>query len=255
MQKIFRAMQKYGLIVADNGSDMYITGTHDTRWNNDLVNPAFRSLTANDFEVIQLGYNPTVTAPALNSLSVNPSALIGGQSATGTVTLTAAAPAGGAMINLSNANAAASVPSSVTIPAAATSTNFSVTTNSVAVSTVGNITASYNGVAKSATLTVNPQSAAALSALSLNPTSVRGGNSSVGTVTLTAPAPIGGLVVALSSGNPSKAAVPSAVTVLAGSTTATFNVTTVSVSRKIVVSISASRGGITRSASLAIGKR
>ena len=40
IQKIFRAMQKYGLIVADNGSDMYITGTYDTRWNNDLVNPA-----------------------------------------------------------------------------------------------------------------------------------------------------------------------------------------------------------------------
>ena len=30
IQKIFRAMQKYGLIVADNGSDMYITGTYDS---------------------------------------------------------------------------------------------------------------------------------------------------------------------------------------------------------------------------------
>ncbi len=255
MQKIFRAMQKYGLIVADNGSDMYITGTHDTRWNNDILNPAFRSLTANDFEVIQLGYNPTVSAPALNSVGMNPSAVIGGQSATGTVTLTTAAPAGGVMINLSNANVAASVPSSVSVPAAATSANFSVTTNSVTVTTVGNITASYDGVTKSATLTVNPQPGAALSALSLNPTSVRGGNSSVGTVTLTAPAPTGGLVVALSSSNSSKAAVPATVTVLAGSTTATFNVTTVSVSRKIIVSISASRGGITKSASLTISKR
>ena len=159
------------------------------------------------------------------------------------------------MINLSNANVAASVPSSVSVPAAATSANFSVTTNSVTVTTVGNITASYDGVTKSATLTVNPQPGAALSALSLNPTSVRGGNSSVGTVTLTAPAPTGGLVVALSSSNSSKAAVPATVTVLAGSTTATFNVTTVSVSRKIIVSISASRGGITKSASLTISKR
>ncbi len=55
IQKIFRAMQKYGLIVADNGSDMYITGTYDTRWNNDILNPAFANLTANDFEVILLG--------------------------------------------------------------------------------------------------------------------------------------------------------------------------------------------------------
>jgi hypothetical protein len=55
IQKIFRAMQRYGLIVADNGSDLYVSGTHDTRWNNDVLNPAFRALTANDFEVIQLG--------------------------------------------------------------------------------------------------------------------------------------------------------------------------------------------------------
>jgi hypothetical protein len=49
-------MKKYGLIVADNGSDMYITGTYDTRWNNDVLNPAFGALTAGDFDVIELGY-------------------------------------------------------------------------------------------------------------------------------------------------------------------------------------------------------
>ena len=49
VQKMFRAMQRYGLIVADNGSDLYVSGTYDTRWNNDVLNPAFRSLTANDF--------------------------------------------------------------------------------------------------------------------------------------------------------------------------------------------------------------
>jgi FG-GAP-like repeat len=58
VRKIFRAMQRYGLIVADNGSDMYITGTYDTRWNNSILNPAFAALTASDFEVVQLGYNP-----------------------------------------------------------------------------------------------------------------------------------------------------------------------------------------------------
>src|SRR5581483_8909120 len=57
VQKIFRAFKKYGLIVADNGSDMYISGTYDTRWNNDILNPAFANLTASDFEVVQLGYN------------------------------------------------------------------------------------------------------------------------------------------------------------------------------------------------------
>ena len=49
-------MQRYGLIVADNGSDMYISGTFDTRWDNGILNPAFGALTANDFEVIQRGW-------------------------------------------------------------------------------------------------------------------------------------------------------------------------------------------------------
>ncbi len=58
VRRIFRAMQRYGLIVADNGSDMYVSGTYDTRWNNDLLNPAFGALSAGDFDVIALGYNP-----------------------------------------------------------------------------------------------------------------------------------------------------------------------------------------------------
>ena len=56
IQKIFRAMQRYGLIVADNGSDMYVSGAFDPRWNNNVLNPAFRSLTASDFDVIELGW-------------------------------------------------------------------------------------------------------------------------------------------------------------------------------------------------------
>lgn len=44
--------------VSDNGSDLFVTGTYDTRWDNDLLNPAFRSITASDFEVIELGWKP-----------------------------------------------------------------------------------------------------------------------------------------------------------------------------------------------------
>ena len=58
VRKIFRAMQKYGLIVADNGSDMYISGTFDVRWDNDILNPAFGTLRASDFEVVKLGWKP-----------------------------------------------------------------------------------------------------------------------------------------------------------------------------------------------------
>jgi hypothetical protein len=66
VQKIFRAMKKYGLIVADNGSDMYISGVYDTRWNNNVLNPAFRSLSASDFDVIALGYRPTAPSAPTN---------------------------------------------------------------------------------------------------------------------------------------------------------------------------------------------
>jgi hypothetical protein len=59
VQKIFRAMKRYGLIVADNGSDMYISGTMDGRWNNGVLNPAFHALTADDFDVIELGWGRT----------------------------------------------------------------------------------------------------------------------------------------------------------------------------------------------------
>ena len=75
VQRIFKAMKIYGLIVADNGSDMYISGTYDTRWNNDVLNPAFSALTASDFEVIQLGYTPvdnTPPAPVRNLRFVRP---------------------------------------------------------------------------------------------------------------------------------------------------------------------------------------
>ena len=56
VRKMFQAMKTYGLMVADNGSDMYISGTMDPAWDNGVLNPAFASLTADDFEVIQLGW-------------------------------------------------------------------------------------------------------------------------------------------------------------------------------------------------------
>lgn len=54
--RIFEAMKRYGLIIADNGSDMFVQGTMDERWDNDVLNPAFHSVLASDFEVIELGW-------------------------------------------------------------------------------------------------------------------------------------------------------------------------------------------------------
>jgi hypothetical protein len=256
MQKIFLAMQKYGLIVADNGSDMYITGTYDTRWNNDILNPAFANVSASDFEVIQLGYNPAQTAqPNLSSLVLNPSSITGGQSATGTVTLTATAPSGGVVVTLSSANLAASVPSSITIPANSSSASFAISTTTVTTTTAGNITATYSGASKSATLTVNPPAPAAISSLTLSPSTIVGGSAATGTVTLTKAAPAGGIEVNLTSSNSTRAKVPATVLIPAGALSQVFNITTTATKQKTNVRITVSYAGVNKSATLTIVRR
>jgi hypothetical protein len=81
VQKIFRAFKKYGLIVADNGTNMYVSGTYDTRWNNDVLNPAFGALKASDFEVVQRGW-----APSISFVLTLPTVLGAGDAATATLT-------------------------------------------------------------------------------------------------------------------------------------------------------------------------
>jgi len=68
LRKIFQAMKTYGLVVADNGSDLYVSGTYDTRWDNDQLNPAFASIKGSDFEVIQLGWQPPPRAERRRSV-------------------------------------------------------------------------------------------------------------------------------------------------------------------------------------------
>jgi hypothetical protein len=251
-QKIFSVMQKYGLLVADNGSDMYITGTYDTRWDNGILNPAFAALTASDFEVIQLGYNPPAqTAAALRAVSVSPSGVTGGQSATGTVILTAAAPAGGVIIDLSDVDPAVSVPATVTINAGATSADFTVNTSPVSATTTTTITGEYNGTSKTAALAVKSP---ALSSFALNPTTVAGGSTSTGTVSVSGNAPSGGIVVTLSSSRPTRAAVPPTVTVAAGASSATFTVNTTS-GAKTSATISAAYDSVTKKATLTIQRK
>ena len=79
-QIILNAMKKYGLILADNGSSMYISGAPDSRWDNsDLHN--LGAVTASDFDVIQIaplytsanvptGPSPTITSFTASSTSV-----------------------------------------------------------------------------------------------------------------------------------------------------------------------------------------
>jgi hypothetical protein len=255
VQKIFRAMKRYGLIVADNGSDMFITGTYDNRWGNGSLNSAFGAITAADFEVVELGWQPTGPPPplALSSVSVSPSSVVGGSSATGTATLNQAAPSGGVLVALGSDNAAASVPASVTIGQGVTSMSFPVTTTAVTSTQNVTISGSYGGVTKTAPLAVNPVPPPVLSSLTLSPNSVSAGASSTGTVTLSSNAPQGGVVVSLSSSK-SSASVPPSVTVGAGSKTASFTVTTTSVRSNTSAVITATYSGVNKTATLTIKK-
>ena len=55
---ILRAMKKYGLMLADNGSNFYFQGSTDTRWNDNDLNQ-LKSVPASAFEVVDTG--PVIT--------------------------------------------------------------------------------------------------------------------------------------------------------------------------------------------------
>ena len=256
VQKIFRAMQKYGLIVADNGSDMYIAGTFDSRWSNDILNPAFALITASDFEVVQLGWNPPAGAPALTSIGANPNQVVGGAGATGTVALSSAAPAGATPVALSSGSSAVTVPANVSIPQGATSATFGIATSVVSSITSTTLAATYGGVTKTTTFTITAAATApALATLSLNRTSVVGGTSAVGTLTLTGAAPSGGATVALTSSQPQRASVPAKVVVAAGATSATFTVSTFATKKNAAATLSATYAGVTKTTTIKIIRR
>jgi hypothetical protein len=54
MQVILRALKKYGMILADNGSNWYVSGAPDPRWDDDELR-ALKSLKGSDFEVVKMG--------------------------------------------------------------------------------------------------------------------------------------------------------------------------------------------------------
>jgi hypothetical protein len=89
------------------------------------------------------------------SLSLNPTAVTGGNSSTGTVTLTAVAQAS-TTVAIASSNAAAIIPASVVVPAGSSARSFTISTTQVGATTSAIITASLNGTSRSATLTINP---------------------------------------------------------------------------------------------------
>ena len=53
-QVILAALKTYGMIVADNGSNWYLSGAPDARWDDDQLN-SLKQVKGSDFEVVQMG--------------------------------------------------------------------------------------------------------------------------------------------------------------------------------------------------------
>jgi len=51
---ICTALKKYGMIVADNGSNWYVSGTHDSRWNDDHLGD-LKKIPGSAFEAVDTG--------------------------------------------------------------------------------------------------------------------------------------------------------------------------------------------------------
>lgn len=54
VKAILSALKTYGMIVADNGSNWYISGAPDQRWNNDDLVSQLRQVSGSNFEVVQM---------------------------------------------------------------------------------------------------------------------------------------------------------------------------------------------------------
>jgi hypothetical protein len=175
-------------IAAGNSATTFVAAT------SAVLNPGGANITASSgassksvFVTVQPDPN---AAAALASLTPNVSGVTGGNSLQVSLTLSAAAPAGGAVVTLASSNtAAARVPASVTVPAGQAFATFNVTTSPVAADTAVTITGTY-GVSQSATITVlgtpgGGTPAAVDIALSGVPATIRRGQTFTATATVT----------------------------------------------------------------------
>jgi RHS repeat-associated protein len=190
---------------------------------------------------------------ALYRLTIEPPNVAGGSTTTATLTLTAAAPGGGADVPLSSSlPSTVVVPSSVKITPGNSSATFIISTASVSAPETALVSGSFGGFTQAAPLTVIPASAISIASLALNPATVTSGAASVATVTMTAPAPAGGVLVTIATKQKNVVSVPSSVIVPGGSSSVTFTVTAQTVHNTKTAEIAATYASITKSAVLTV---
>ena len=101
-------------------------------------------------------------------------------------------------------------------------------------------------------MTCRAASGAASAGVVLTPDAVTGGTSSRGEVTLSGPAPAGGLAVTLSSNRTAVAEVTTPVRVAEGQLSAPFDFTTKPVTQTAQVEITATRAGVSQKRQLTV---
>ena len=194
------------------------------------------------------GSAPPPSAPSISSLTPS-SAQAGG--AGFTLTVSGSGFASGATVKWNGGARTTTVDSGTQVRAA-------IPASDIAAAGTAQVTVANPGTSDSNSLTftiTSPQpTPVQLSSLTLNPTSVVGGQSSSGVITLSAAAPSGGVTAALTSSS-EFATTPTHVTVPAGATSATFTVGTIRSKRNRSATISATADGVTVSAVLRITRR
>lgn len=89
-QVILTAMKKYGMILADNGSNFYFQGTPDARWNDSDLNQ-LKNIASDNFEVVQMtptypGWDaataPSGAAPTISSFTASSATVTSGTAVT-----------------------------------------------------------------------------------------------------------------------------------------------------------------------------
>lgn len=185
----------------------------------------------------------------VQSVSLSPSVVTGGHSATLVVHLTNPAPSGGVQVQLRSSAPAAYAPASVLVPAGQSSVSVRVATTPVTSRVNVNLTASLNDSQASARLTVNPPAPVSLV---LTPAAVPGGRPVVATVMLNAEAPAGGLWLRVNNDQPGRVATPRSVYISAGARSVQFTIITYRGRIPVNATITVATEGGSRSATLTV---
>ncbi len=184
----------------------------------------------------------------VTKVAVNPNSVVGGSTATGTVTISPKAGIDGVLVTLSAQSDFATTPQSVNIVKGKTTATFPITTTPTSSDSTAVIAASIGQSQASARLTIK---APTLDSLALSASKVAGGTNVTGTVRIKSAAPAGGLPVSIKS-NSAAAIAPESLSIPAGEKSGSFSVSTTVVSSLTSTKITAKLGASSMTVPLTI---